>query len=76
MFDNAMNIDRNDLPREQTSRPYPAENGQGLALAMTYVPMQCLKNLYAPEKALLAGVLFPELDKPFLGAKGGCNDVR
>ena len=46
------------------------------ALAMAYVPMQCLKNAYSLEKALMAGTLFPELDKPFQAAKGGCNDGR
>lgn len=42
-----------------------------LALAMAYVPMQCLKTIYSPQTALLRGTLFPELDKPFTGRKGG-----
>ena len=88
MFENAMNIDRtdycraekaeklerNDCAREKNIRPIP--NAQSLALAMAYVPMQCLKNAYSLEMALMAGTLFPELDKPFLAVKGGCNDVR
>ena len=45
---------------------------QELPLAMAYVPMQCLKNAYCLEEALMAGTLFPELDKPFTGVKGGC----
>ena len=44
-----------------------------LALAMAYVPMQCLKNVYGFERALSRGTLFPELDKPFTRAKGGCR---
>ena len=47
-------------------------NAQNLALAMAYVPMQCLKNAYSLEQALMAGTLFPELDKPFTGVRGGC----
>ena len=47
-------------------------NNQNLALAMAYVPMQCLKNAYCLEEALRNGTLFPELDKPFTGVKGGC----
>ena len=66
---NAMTIDRFDSAREWGQRPCAKEN---LALAMAYVPMQCLKNAYCLEEALMAGTLFPELDKPFTGVKGGC----
>lgn len=65
---NAMTIDRFDGYREKGNHA-PKEN---LALAMAYVPMQCLKNAYCLEEALMAGTLFPELDKPFTGVKGGC----
>lgn len=51
-------------------------NAQNLALAMAYVPMQCLKNAYSLEQALMAGTLFPELDKPFTGVRGGCTCGR
>lgn len=74
MFENAMNIDRMEMPREKSGRGN--SSNQSLALAMAYVPMQCLKNAYSLEKALMAGTLFPELDKPFQAAKGGCNDGR
>ena len=42
------------------------------ALAMAYVPMQKLKSLYELDEALKQGTIFPELNKPFLGWKGGC----
>ena len=42
---------------------------QSQVVAMAYVPWQDFKPLYSPEKALSAGTLFPELDKPFLGRR-------
>lgn len=39
------------------------------AYAMSYVPKQPLKAVYADTAALSRGTLFPELDKPFLCAK-------
>lgn len=33
-------------------------------LAMVYSPHQCFRMLYTPEKALMRGTLFEELDKP------------
>lgn len=39
--------------------------------AMAYVPWQYFKEVYEPDKALLYGTIFPELNKPFYG-KGGC----
>lgn len=39
-------------------------------LAMAYVPWQRFNETYEPAKALKAGTIFPELDKPFLGRKG------
>ena len=42
-------------------------NGSGCAtrqLAMVYSPHQCWRMLYSPEKALMRGTLFEELDKP------------
>ena len=33
-------------------------------LAMVYSPMQCWRMLYSPEKALMRGTMFEELDKP------------
>ena len=40
-------------------------------LAMAYVPWQQFSTVYEPDRALSAGTIFPELDKPFLAAKGG-----
>jgi hypothetical protein len=40
------------------------------ALAMGYVPWQQFSRAYEPQKALKTGTIFPELDKPFLGAGG------
>ena len=37
------------------------------ALAMAYVPIQCLDTIYPAELALKRGTLYPELDKPFCG---------
>ena len=55
--------------------PVPsAASAQQPALAMSYVPMQALRSAYAPEEALAAGTLFPELDKPFQGGKGGAGN--
>lgn len=42
-------------------------------VAMAYVPWQYWDVTYEPDKALQIGTIFPELDKPFLGRKGGCK---
>ena len=40
--------------------------------AMAYVPFQqWSSNLHSAERALDAGTLFPVLDKPFYGRRGG-----
>lgn len=38
-------------------------------LGMSYVPWQMFRELHEPEKALEAGTIFMELDKPFLGRR-------
>ncbi len=38
-------------------------------VAMAYVPWQKFGPLYEAEKGLMAGTIFPELDKPFLGRR-------
>ena len=38
-----------------------------LPLAMAYVPWQQFTRTYDPNRALRAGTIFPELDKPFTG---------
>lgn len=42
-------------------RPLPEKTVE----AMAYVPYQNAGRLYAPEQAIMAGTLFPELNKPF-----------
>lgn len=37
--------------------------------AMAYVPWQYFSTPYEPQKALMVGTIFPELDKPFTGRK-------
>jgi hypothetical protein len=40
-------------------------------LAMVYSPHQCWRKLYAPDKALMRGTLFEELDKPLEDCTNG-----
>jgi len=42
-----------------------------MPLAMAWFEDQALGEIYAPDKALAAGTLFPELDKPWLVRNGG-----
>jgi len=42
-----------------------------MAIAMAYVPWQHFSKTYEPARGLRAGTIFPELDKPFYGRKGG-----
>ena len=42
-------------------------------IAMAYVPWQRFGQTYDPAKALCAGTIFPELDKPFCGKRGVCK---
>ncbi|MFT8889590.1 MAG: spore coat associated protein CotJA [Ethanoligenens sp.] len=50
-----------------TGRPRPGDPlfPPGTPLAMAYVPMQKLENIYEPGYALKRGTLYPELDKPW-----------
>ncbi len=41
-----------------------------LPLAMAYVPMQKYGAVYEDDRALCAGTLFPDLNKPFCGRGG------
>ena len=46
----------------------------GYPLAMVYAPVQCFKDVYDLDTALMQGTVFKELDLPFMGAsvtKGG-----
>ena len=42
-----------------------------MVLAMAYVPWQRFEKTYDLNEALDVGTIFPELDLPFLGYKGG-----
>lgn len=65
------------------SRPYPVmpdcscqresrlqEKLDEFPIGMAYVPWQSWKAVYEIDKALQAGTIFAELDKPFLGRRG------
>ena len=47
------------------------ERYRDMTVTMAYVPWQYLKDTYDPEKALMTGTIFPELDKKFVGKAGG-----
>ena len=51
----------------------PLSDMQPHVLAMAYVPVQHLDEVYEVDTALDRGTLFPELDKPFLA--GGMGNV-
>ncbi len=44
------------------------DNCRHWAIGMAYVPWQKMEELYEPARALKAGTLFPELEKPFYGS--------
>lgn len=48
---------------------FPMQEEQ--VVAMAYVPWQTFHKTYEPQRALKAGTIFPELDKPFIGKSGG-----
>lgn len=53
-----------EITHREISR-FPAET----PVAMAYIPFQSLGQLYSDDEALMAGTLFPELDKPFKGRR-------
>ena len=58
---------RRDSSAEDTGHHVPGADCCKKALAMAYVRMQSLDALYDPCTALIAGTVFPDLDKPFCG---------
>lgn len=42
-----------------------------LPLTMVYAPMQPFGKSYGTQEALMAGTLFPDIDKPFKGRRFG-----
>lgn len=79
MEDNIIFFGRREMmpmpqPMPMPERPRPNNNFgttqlDRLPLTMVYVPMQPYGTAYEPEQALMAGTLFPSIDKPFLAAK-------
>ena len=51
----------------------PGFRPEDFPVAMAYVPWQRWNTVYDLERALCTGTIFPELDKPFLGVRGGCR---
>lgn len=49
---------------------YYTKNMEEFPIAMAYVPWQYWNEQYELNKALQAGTIFPELDKPYLGLRG------
>lgn len=64
---------RNSMNPCPSPMPYMQQNPSGQVLAMAYVPMQTFQALYEPCEALENGTIFSELNKPFLGWRGGCR---
>ena len=62
--------------RTQTMQPRrerECDSLRSFSLAMAYVPWQHWETTCDLEKALRIGTIFPELNKPFLGRRGGCR---
>lgn len=55
------------------SQEHSDDSMRSFALAMAYVPWQQWNQTYELKKALCAGTIFPELDKPFYGKRGNCK---
>ena len=52
-----------------------SELPENTVYAMAYVPFQQEKSsLYAPDRGFMAGTMYPDLNKPFCGAKCGDPD--
>ncbi len=65
------NCDRQNM---ESYMPYPAVSSlKDEPIAMAYVPWQYFHSTYDPDKALMIGTIFPELNKPFLGKRGACQ---
>lgn len=65
---------RNCYQQDSCNASYMAQPGNSNGaigctcyLAITTVPWQYFTNSYEPDRALQAGTMFPELDKPFFG---------
>ena len=67
--------DKPDAPSCNISKDRHMSWGlEGYPLAMVYAPIQCFKDVYDLDTALMQGTVFKELDLPFKGesvGKGG-----
>lgn len=60
----------------RNNQPVQMCNSDSLAsfpIAMAYVPWQSFHTIYDFRESLSRGTIFPELDKPFCGRRGGCS---
>lgn len=53
---------------EMNKMMQPKDDCSEWGVGMAYVPWQTFGKTYDPRKALMAGTIFPELDKPFTGS--------
>lgn len=65
-----LNYERQRMQHDSPCAKMLSKNEESLAMA--YVPWQHFNNVYEPDKAILCGTIFPELNKPFYGRKGAC----
>lgn len=70
-FNTYQTNDRRECPCGMASMQRPQDNCSDLPAAMAYVPWQYFTQVYELPMALQAGTIFPELNKPFRGYKGG-----
>lgn len=70
-FNTYQTNDRRECPCGMASMQRPQDNCSDLPVAMAYVPWQYFTQVYELPMALQAGTIFPELNKPFRGYKGG-----
>ncbi len=66
-----MNMNKTDCQCGRSSMSMRRDSLAGMPLAMAYVPWQKFEETYDPSTALCQGTIFPELDMPFTGWKGG-----
>ncbi len=73
--ENATPLDRVAMPLTKGSGCAEAKVVfcSSVPLAMGYVPDQEWDEVYAEDKGFPRGTIFPSLDFPFYGSKGGCR---
>jgi len=55
----------------QSAQIFRSDPLASFPIAMAYVPWQSFHKLYDFHEGLSRGTIFPELDKPFCGRRGG-----